>query len=249
MDSGNRLKRQGRAAGLAFALLTAVLTTTATTASAGFSKVGESVKGRPIVAKVLGETNAPFKVLVVGAIHGDETQGVRVVKRLRKYDLNGAKGVALWTVRTTNPDGVARGTRKNARGVDLNRNFPYRFDPDLGGGYNSGPGPASEPETRAVMRLAQRVDFDLAIWYHQPWGRTLAPCNKDRRWATSYARLSGLGLGGGCDRTVYPGSAVSWQHHAFGTAAFVVEFSAGVQPRGTIKRHARAVVRLAKRMT
>ncbi|MGK2931192.1 MAG: M14 family metallopeptidase [Solirubrobacterales bacterium] len=213
-------------------------------AASGFYKAGESVRDRPIVAKVLGETNAPFKVLVVGAIHGDETQGVRVVKRLR----NGAKGVAFWTVRTANPDGVARGTRKNARGVDLNRNFPYRFDPALDGGYNSGPGPASEPETRAVMRLARRVDFDLAIWYHQPWGRTHVPCGKDRRWATIYARLSLLGPGGGCDRTVYPGSAVSWQHQEFGTTAFVVELTAGVQSKGTIKHHARAVVRLAKRM-
>jgi len=225
-----------------------ILTPAVPANAAGFSKVGESVKGRPIVAKRLGDPAAPFKVLVVGSIHGDERQGMRVVKRLRKYDPNGAKGVEFWTVRTSNPDGIARGTRKNARGVDLNRNFPYRFDPDLDGGYNSGPGPASEPETRAVMRLSRQVKFDLAIWYHQPWGRTLAPCNGDRRWAFLYSRLSGLGLGGGCDRGRYPGSAVSWQHHVFGTTAFVVEFDAEIQPRATIKRHARAVIRLAKRM-
>ncbi|MGK2954389.1 MAG: M14 family zinc carboxypeptidase [Solirubrobacterales bacterium] len=217
-------------------------------ASGNRESVGHSVKGRLIVAKRLGEPDAPFKVLVVGSIHGDEPQGVRVVRRLRKYDPNGARQVEFWTITTVNPDGIARGTRKNARGVDLNRNFPYRFDPNLNGGYNSGPRPASEPETRAVMKLARKVRFDLAIWYHQPWGRTLIPCNRDARWVRVYARYSGLGGGKGCERGYYPGSAISWQHHVFGTTAFVVEFGDGVQPRGVIKRHARAVVRLAKRM-
>ena len=210
--------------------------------------MGESVKGRPIPAKRLGDPAAPFKVLVVGSLHGDEPQGVRVVKRLREYNGKGTRGVEFWTLKTANPDGFARGTRKNARGVDLNRNFPYRFDPKLNGGYNSGPKAASEPETRAVIRLSRRVDFDLAIWYHQPWGLTLAPCNRDHRWAKIYARLSGLDTDRGCDRGYYPGSAISWQHHTFGTTAFVVEFGSGVQRRGVIKRHARAVVRLAKRM-
>jgi len=188
---------------------------------------------------------------VVGSVHGDERQGMRVVSRIRR-DLAGRTGpkkIGIWTVKTANPDGTARDTRRNGRRVDLNRNFPYRWDGSLDGGYNSGPRPASEPETRAMMRFSRRAGFDLAIWFHQPWGRTLAPCDSQRRWAFLYARLSGLGTGGRCDRGRYPGSAVSWQHHALGTTAFVVEFGPGVQSRGVINRHARAVIRLARRMT
>lgn len=214
-------------------------------------KIGQSVRERPIVAWRQGDRSPAFRVLVVGSIHGDERQGMRVVSRLRQLlagRRGGPEGIAMWTVRTANPDGTVAGTRKNARGVDLNRNFPYRWDGSLNGGYNSGPRAASERETRTMMRLTLRHRFDLAIWYHQPWGRTLVPCNRDRRWGFLYARLSGLGAGGGCDRSRYPGSATSWQRHRFATTAFVVEFGPGVRPRSEIRRHATAIVRLSKKM-
>ena len=77
---------------------------------------------------------------------------------------------------TVNPDGLRAHTRKNAHGVDLNRNYPYRWRDDVphSNGYYPGPRPASEPETRAVMAFVQRIRPDLSIWYHQPWGAVLA---------------------------------------------------------------------------
>jgi protein MpaA len=212
--------------------------------------IGHSVTGRPIVSWQQGENEPAFKVLVVGSIHGDERQGMRVIARLRQdiSSRSGPRGIGFWTVRTANPDGTAANTRRNARRVDLNRNFPYRWDGSLNGGYNSGPRPASEPETRAMMKLSRQVGFDLAIWFHQPWGRTLLPCNGDRPWALLYARLSALPGDRGCDRGYYPGSAINWQHHTLGATAFVVELGPGVQRRAVIARHARAVIRLAKRM-
>ncbi|MCB0830144.1 MAG: succinylglutamate desuccinylase/aspartoacylase family protein [Solirubrobacterales bacterium] len=222
-------------------------------APAGLKKkvIGRSVENRPIISWRQGDFAAGFRVLVVGSIHGDERQGMRVVANLRQRlaGRNGPEGIAFWTIRTANPDGTASNTRRNARLVDLNRNFPYRWDGSLNGGYNSGPRPASEPETRTIMRFSRRVGFDLAIWFHQPWGRTLVPCNRDRRWAILYSRLSGLGTGGGCDRGSYPGSAISWQHHEYGTTAFVVELGPRVQKRAVIARHAGAVIRLARRMS
>ena len=97
----------------------------------------------------------------------------------------------LWFVPVVNPDGYQysfdgdRLWRKNMRlnnddgvfnlrdGVDLNRNYPehWKYD-DEGSETNTasetyrGPAPASEPETRANMRLVKRIPFKFAISYH-----------------------------------------------------------------------------------
>src|SRR3954471_2248373 len=95
----------------------------ATAAVAPAQTIGRSVQGRAIRARLVGDPGAPTKVLVVGCIHGNETAGEAVTRRLRR--LSPPAGVALWLVDEFNPDGCAADTRQNAHGVDLNRNFPY----------------------------------------------------------------------------------------------------------------------------
>ena len=97
----------------------------------------------------LGESNRP-KVVLIAGMHGNEPAPTAILRTLR--DGRSVHGLDLWVVPAYNPDGLARGTRRNARGVDLNRNYPYHWAP-LGGSYYSGPKPASEPETRAMMRF------------------------------------------------------------------------------------------------
>ncbi len=207
--------------------------------------VGHSVRGRPIDVRRVGEPDAELKVLVVGSIHGDETQGHRVIRRLRGGYGKRIKGADLWTITTVNPDGVAADQRKNADGVDLNRNFSHGFDPTLDGGYNSGPHPFSEPETKAVARLSKRVDFDLAVWYHQPWNETLIPCDSRARYARRYAAIARTPKASDC-KIYAPGSAIGWQHHRFGTVAFVVELPGRRLHGAEVRRHARATVAVAR---
>src|SRR4051794_24542996 len=128
---------------------------------------GHSVQGREIQAVRTGDPAAPRTVLAVGDVHGDEQAGRAVIRELRRR--TPPAGVQVWTVASANPDGEAHGTRQNARGVDLNRNFPHRW---RGGGrpfdvYYPGARAASEPETRAMRRLIRRLRPDVTVWFHQ----------------------------------------------------------------------------------
>ena len=120
--------------------------------------IGHSTKGRPIKAWCLGDPDAKNVYLVMGQMHGDEPAG-RLLTHDRLLNKDPVKDVALWVVPTMNPDGNIRGTRVNARGVDLNRNFPSKTWVKLGKGtrYWSGPRPASEPETRAIVRFFSKI--------------------------------------------------------------------------------------------
>jgi murein peptide amidase A len=124
--------------------------------------VGRSVQGRPIVATRYGDATSDRTVLVVGVIHGDERAGLRIVRALRRRAPT-LEGAQLWVIPTVNPDGLRAHTRKNAHGVDLNRNYPYRWRDDVphSNGYYPGPRPASEPETRAVIAFAEKIRLDL----------------------------------------------------------------------------------------
>jgi protein MpaA len=205
--------------------------------------LGESVQGRAITAKLEGGRDARVRVLVVGQIHGDEPAGRKVVRALRR--LEPPRDVAVWTVRSVNPDGAARGTRQNARGVDLNRNFGRGWRPSTPGTrYYGGPRPFSEPESKAVRRLVRRIRPRLTIWFHQPYGFVVRPFDAaSRRLARRYAGLVDMPL-----RALprYPGTATGWQNHRFpGTDAFVVELKAGTVTARRARRHARAVLALA----
>jgi len=197
--------------------------------------VGHSVQGRRIVAYEVGDPAAARKVLVVGCLHGNECAGIAVVNRLRR--LGPLEGVDLWLVPDANPDGHRARTRGNAHGVDLNRNFPHRWK-RLRGLFYSGPRPASEPETRALMGLIRQVRPAVTIWFHQHLNMVVLTRGNpglERR----FARLAGLRAG---YLPPYRGTATGWSNANFpGTTAFVVELPAGSLTAKATARVARAV--------
>jgi protein MpaA len=216
--------------------------------AAGAGKVidaGRSLRGREIRAVRIGEPDSERVALVVGVIHGDEPAGLRVTRALRRRYAE-MKGATVWVVNSVNPDGLRAAARRNSRGVDLNRNWPYRWQGGVprSSGYYPGPRPLSEPETRAARRLIERIRPDVSIWYHQPWGAVLA-CHGRPRVARRYARLSGMRTS--CQGKGLRGTAIGWENHRFpGTSSFVVEFPAGRLSAKRAARHARAAAIVAR---
>lgn len=108
----------------------------------------------------------------------------------------------IWFIPIVNPDGswlfwyksFAMG-RKNGylapshketdirRGVDINRNYPFKWNSghptassgDINHPFYRGPSPASEPETKAMMEIAESERFLLSMSFHSFAGKILFP--------------------------------------------------------------------------
>ncbi len=130
---------------------------------------GRSREGRSIQAHIR-EGASRRTVMVLGGFHGDEPKSVFVAARLVDL-LSETKptGLATWiVVPVVNPDGYMRRKRRNARGVDINRNFPTRnwVPSSPRSRMYGGPSPASEPETRVVIRLLEKYRPDRIVTIH-----------------------------------------------------------------------------------
>jgi protein MpaA len=122
--------------------------------------------------------SGPCKLLIHAGIHGEEAETTIALSRALRLLTEPSPDCAV--VLAANPDGLNRGTRGNARGVDLNRNFPttdWRPDPvehrstlDDPRDVKLSPGssPASEAETRALIRLIGELQPKSVIALHAP---------------------------------------------------------------------------------
>lgn len=147
---------------------------------------GRSVRGVPLWFRDIAPADsAPrLRVLLVGGIHGDEKASVQLVldwlTRIRREP---ERPVHWRIVPLLNPDGLLRqpATRTNARGVDLNRNFPTadwesdaqrywikrtRKDPRR----YPGPSAMSEPETQWLHAQIEQFQPQLIVAIHAPYG-------------------------------------------------------------------------------
>lgn len=126
-------------------------------------EVFEPVSGKP-------------QILIMGSIHGDESLSTVLLSEcLRSMNQNELKAAV---VLAANPDGVLNGTRCNARGVDLNRNYPtenwspdpvyYRNQPGMPQDIALSPGEkaGSESETTSLMNLTEELNPKLIVSIH-----------------------------------------------------------------------------------
>jgi len=138
------------------------------------SVYGTSLEGIPLTVFVPESGSA--EILILASIHGDEDETTVVVSEaLRCLPLGDLQAAVILC---GNPDGMLRGTRGNARGVDLNRNFPtsnWSPDPvfyksrandarDIA--LTTGSHPASEPETSALIALIEELRPRAVVTLH-----------------------------------------------------------------------------------
>ena len=125
----------------------------------------QTVQGRSLSMRPYGE-GTKF-VLILGGIHGSEPGGVDLVQDLEDWirEKGTPKGLTLLFVNPANPDGLAKGKRENAHGIDLNRNFPAsNFRPHP----KSGRQPLSEPESRFLAGIIKQFHPVFILTVHQP---------------------------------------------------------------------------------
>ena len=184
--------------------------------------IGHSVRGRAIVAYRVGDPRSSNKAVAMSTMHGNEPYTRRILASIR--DGRPVTGVDLWLVPVVNPDGLARHTRKNAHGVDLNRNYPHHWR-DLDGSYESGPRPGSEPETQALMAFFDEVRPRRVVSFHQPLHGVDVSTARSRPFASRLARYldlprKRLTCGGVCY-----GTFTGWYMARHGGRAVTVEYA------------------------
>ena len=120
------------------------------------------------------------KLLVIAGIHGEEPETTFLLSRaLRAFDDN-FDSVAF--ILCANPDGMTLGTRGNANGVDLNRNFnTQNFSTEKVGSRSILEAPRDtllspgviagvEPETQALVALIEKLRPSSILSMHAPMG-------------------------------------------------------------------------------
>lgn len=133
--------------------------------------LGHSVQGRVLWGLKItdnpdSEENEP-EVRICGLHHGNEYMSAELPLNLafhlvQNYSFNPSitelvDNREIWIIPMVNPDGREAGTRYNAHGIDLNRNYGYMPESST---------PYSEPETRAIRDNALQNNFVLSLSFH-----------------------------------------------------------------------------------
>src|ERR1700690_2189003 len=243
-------------------------------AAARTSCAGYSVEGRPIRRFEFGAASgAP--VLLTGLVHGVELVGSVALLEFVRSVVAGASGepprhARLVVVPIVNPDAlyancarIGAGRRAyqrcNARGVDLNRNFPrlrstMPLNP-LGGSrwrramHYVGPHPLSEPETRALRDVVDDVRPRVSVGFHSfgelvlyPWAFTERPnprresYERAGRAFVNALRVTSYRVMQAPEWFATVGDLDDWLDAEYGTLAFTLEVSRPMRRLSNLRR-------------
>jgi protein MpaA len=136
-----------------------------------------SRNGLPIEAFIPRE---PVEILIIAGIHGEEPETTALLSKAVRSLPESPKTTGF--ILCANPDGLLLGTRGNASGIDLNRNFAssnwsadtvlhqWKLEEPQSVRLGTGTHPESEPETRGLRILVERLKPTHVVALHAPLG-------------------------------------------------------------------------------
>lgn len=195
-----------------------------------------------------GQTNV--RTVVIGAsIHGSENGGQVIAQDLlfNKQLPPDVRIIAIPEINKAGLTGQSPAPRFNANGVNLNRNFDYRWESATASSVDTTPNykgtsAASEPETQAIQAFLTNLGrSSLVISYHDNinWVAPSGPNSSvSRPMAVRYAALANHPL---LNNNQGFGFFESWYAATTGTPALLVELSSD-SSAPYLTRHADALV-------
>jgi hypothetical protein len=121
------------------------------------TKEGESVEGRPLLLARIGhaEDQDPWRIFLIGLQHGNEPAGrdalAWMIRDYARHPEKLPRGVELYILPNINPDGGEKNQRRNANGIDLNRDHVE----------------LSQPETVTLHRIQRRLMPHVTVDCHE----------------------------------------------------------------------------------
>lgn len=142
----------------------------------------QATYGRSVEGRFLNyiDSKLDCELLIIAGVHGEEADTTVALSRALRCISPDEISPRVAVILCANPDGLLLGTRGNANGVDLNRNFPtsdwkegttpclWHADEKEALHISTGSKPASEPESRALITLIEALTPKQVLTLHGP---------------------------------------------------------------------------------
>ena len=209
--------------------------------------IGNSFQGRELWALKIsdnpGVQEFEPEIQWIGAHHGNEIMSVEVCYYMAEYLLENygtdpqvtwlVNEREIWIIPMLNPDGHTAGSRYNAQGTDLNRNYLCPCGCNAGTAF-------SAPESRALRDWNARMNPVTSLTFHTGavyvnylWDYTYNPTPDEPMIITIsnvYGALSGLPVTNGADWYIIHGGCQDWCYETRGEIDTTIELCVSHNP-------------------